>query len=204
MAVDEQTEAGINDYLNKNPERLNFLLSQHIANTAGKNDAIKNLVEVTAQNAVDHYFRNDDNTYLKNFVERVSHRVVNHHLTTLPPLATETYKEPLHPETFPTPPTVEQRIHQEQATATTARHPMFRNVRFNDEDIQIQNQGGNQQGIYSPIASEHSQEENQIDNFQPIAPTSTNNYRRNDTNRTTTIDSRGRGNDTNRNTAIDS
>ena len=183
MAVDEQTEAGINDYLNKHPERLNFLLSQHIANTAGKNDAIKTLVEDTAQKAVDHYFRKDDNTYLKNFVERVSHTVVNHHLTTIPSLATETYEEE----------TVEQRIHQEQATATTARHPMFRNVRFNDEDIQIQNQGGHQQGIYSPIASEHTQEENQLDNFQPIAPTSTNNYRRNDTNRNNAIDSRGRG-----------
>ena len=55
MAVDEQTEAGINDYLNKNLERLHYLLSQHIANIAGTNDAIHNLVKVTAQSAVDHY-----------------------------------------------------------------------------------------------------------------------------------------------------
>ena len=95
---------------------------------AGTNEAIHNLVKVTAQSAVDHYFRDDDNTYLKNFVERVSHGVVNHHLTTLPPLATETYKEPLHPEIFPNPPTNEQNLHPEQDTTTTVCHPAFHNV----------------------------------------------------------------------------
>ena len=99
--VDEQTKAGINDYLNKNPERLNFLISQHIANSAGTNDAIQKLVTNTAQTAVDNYFRNDDNPYLKNFVERVSHRVVDHHLPPLPPFATEMSEEPPHPEHFP-------------------------------------------------------------------------------------------------------
>ena len=78
VAVEDHTEAGINNYLNKNPERLNFLIRQHIANSAGTNDAIQNLVTNTAKTAVDNYFRNDDNPYLKNFVERVYESSANH------------------------------------------------------------------------------------------------------------------------------
>ena len=95
---------------------------------AGTNEAIHNLVKVTTQSAVDHYFRDYDNTYLKNFVERVSMGVINHHLTRLPPLATEPYKEPLHPEPFPNSPTNEQNLHTEQDTTTIGCHPAFRNV----------------------------------------------------------------------------
>ena len=210
--VDEQTEAGINDYLNKNPERLNFLISQHIANSAGTNDAIDNLVTDTAQTAVDDYFRNDDNPYLKNFVERVSHRVVAHHLTPLPPLATEMSEEPPHPEQIPQPTNddqnqgdhqqriyspiaseQEQIIPQEQENATIPRHPRFQNVRFTDDVNQIQDQGGNRQGIYRPIASENIHEDNQSETFRPISSTSMNNYRQTDNARNNAGDTRGGG-----------
>ena len=63
--------------------------------------------------------------------------VVQHHLTTLPPLLNTSNVEPLHPDFSLNSPTDEQNLHTEQETTTTSRHPMFHNIRIHDKTTQI-------------------------------------------------------------------
>ena len=82
--LDEKAIDCLNEYFNNHPKRLQQQLSTYIATTVGTNTTLQQLVNDSAVNAVDFYFQEDDNPYLKNFDKRITMGVVQNHLAASP------------------------------------------------------------------------------------------------------------------------